>query len=103
MRIIRIICDGQPIDVYDSKNQNVDEASKELVKMMDSDKIMRLVGKNSAAIVRPSSISGINIIDSDSHEPPAYEMQQISVSDSVKNVEQNTDMITDMDDEEGES
>ena len=63
MRTIRIVADGIPVDVYDDADKPLDETTQELTQMMKNDTVMILVGKNSSAIVRPSSVSAINIID----------------------------------------
>lgn len=72
MRIIKIISDGVPIEVDDDDDKSLEDATKYLRGMMENDKVVTLIGKSSAAIVRPSSISGIGIhdtIDKTSEKP----------------------------------
>jgi hypothetical protein len=99
MRIIRIISDGVPIDVYDDIDRPIEEATKYVTDLMMSDKIVTLIGINSSASIRPSSISGINIIDTPGYRPK-QELQQM-VKQSSKNKEQkneHVDMISDIED-----
>jgi len=100
MRIIRIIADGVPIEVVDDIDQDIEEATKQLLSLVKGEEIISLIGKNSSAIVRPSSISGINIIDRVEPSQEAMQFQQ-KVKEYQENEEQNTDMICDV--EEGES
>lgn len=92
MRTIRIISDGQALDVVDDQDTPLEEATKELVKMVNSDEVMILIGKKSSAIVRPSSISGIGIFDDDDEA-----IEELSKQiESLKNEEQNIDVIRDL-------
>lgn len=95
MRTIRIVADGNPIDVYDDADKPLDETTKELTQMMKNETVMILVGKNSSAIVRPSTISAINIIDTPVEEIP-QEVQRMK--ETGENGEQNIDMIVDSED-----
>lgn len=76
MRIIRIIADGVPIEVVDKIDEDIETATKKLVALIDGEKIISLIGKNSSAIIRPSSISGINIIDREDLSREATEFQK---------------------------
>lgn len=96
MRMIRIISDGVPVDVYDDMDKSLEEATKYVQDIMKNDKVVTLIGKNSSAVVRPSSVSAINIIDTP--ERPKKELQQMEAKPS-KNEEQKNehiDMITDV-------
>lgn len=95
MRTIRIVADGIPVDVYDDADKPLDETTQELTQMMKNDTVMILVGKNSSAIVRPSSVSAINIIDTPTQESTS-EIQQME--ETGENEEQNIDMIVDSED-----
>ncbi len=94
MRTIRIVSDGIPVEVYDDIDKSLEEATKELTTMMKNETVMLLLGKNSSAIVRPSSVSAINIIDTPDQGP--QELQKIE--EIEKNEEQNIDMIVDSED-----
>jgi hypothetical protein len=96
MRIIRIVADGVPIDVYDEADTDIEEATKNLFKMVEGDKIISVIGKNSSAIVRPSSVSAINIIDESPQDTKRF--QKMEETDEKE--EQNVDMIVGV--EEGE-
>ena len=96
MRTIRIVSDGIPIEVYDDADKPLDEATKELTTMMKNETVMLLIGKNSSAIVRPSSVSAINIIDTPTQEGLPREAQLMG--EIEKNEEQNIDMIVDSED-----
>lgn len=98
MRIIRIISDGVPIDVHDDIDRSLEEATKYVTDLMMSDKIVTLIGINSSATVRPSSISGINIIDTPG-DRPKQELQRMVAEQPSENEEQkneHVDMITDI-------
>jgi ribosomal protein L14E/L6E/L27E len=98
MRIIRIVADGVPVDVYDEADTDIEEATKKLFEMVKGDKIISVIGKNSSAIVRPSSVSAINIIDDPNQQRDTKRFQQMKETDEKE--EQNIDMICDV--EEGE-
>lgn len=94
MRVIRIISDGVSMDVYDDEHKkSLEEVSKELRKMMTSDTVITLIGTNSSILVRPSSISGINVFDS--IEIATLMKKQIQQPELHEKVEQNIDMIVD--------
>lgn len=94
MRVIRIISDGVSMDVYDDDHKkSLEEVSKELRKMMTSDTVITLIGTNSSILVRPSSISGINVFDS--IEIATLMKKQIQQPELHEKVEQNIDMIVD--------
>jgi len=63
MRIIKIVSNGIPIEIVDEEDSSLDEAMESVKLMMDSSKLVTIIGKNSAALVRPSSISAISVID----------------------------------------
>jgi len=95
MRIITIISDGVPITVHDDTKKSLEEATNLVKDLMENEKIMTVIGENSSAVVRPSSISAINIVDTPDIEKACGEPE--------RNQEQKTehvDMITDID--EGE-
>lgn len=91
MRTIRIVSDGIPVEVHDDIDKPLDEATKELTTMMKNETVMLLIGKNSSAIVRPSSVSAINIIDTPDQGPQGVE----KMKEVEENEEQNIDMIVD--------
>jgi hypothetical protein len=96
MRIIRIISDGNPIDVYDDIDTSIEEATKYVTDLMMSDKIVTLIGINSSVTVRPSSVSGINIIDTPEDRPRQELVKQSSKNKEQKN--EHVDMISDIED-----
>jgi hypothetical protein len=96
MRIIRIVADGVPVDVYDEADTDIEEATKKLFKMVKGDKIISVIGKNSSAIVRPSSVSAINIIDEQRQDTKQFQKME----ETTEKEEQNIDMIVGV--EEGE-
>lgn len=90
MRIIRIVTDGIPIEVIDDMKIPLEDATKELTDMLKNETVMMLIGKDSSAIIRPSSVSGINIIDRPD-QTSGVEMQKFE-----ENEEQNNDIICDI-------
>ena len=104
VRIVRIVSDGVPLELMDDpKEETLEETAKKLTKMMEANKVVTLVGEYSAVIIRPSSVSGIDIKDIETDEERAVNMVTKPQDESIKNQEQNTedvDMILDI--EEGE-
>lgn len=99
MRIIKLICDGQPIEIFDDDGDSLEEKTMKLTEMMKSSKVTSIIGKNSAAVVRPSSISAINIIvDRSATENYDNETEDFRESETLKNIEQNIDRICDIED-----
>jgi len=95
MRIIKIISNGNLVEVMDDIDTSLDEVTNYLKDIMESDKIVTLIGKNSSAIIRPSSVTAINIFDQ------VEEDEMRNQAQPMKNVEQNNehiDMIMDIDD-----
>ncbi len=99
MRIFRIISDGVPVEVHDDIEGSIEDATKKLTTMMKNETVMILVGKNSSAIVRPSSISAINIIDRPTQESVGVKEMQKIPEETGENEEQNIDMICDIENE----
>jgi hypothetical protein len=104
MRIITIqINNGALMQIDDNIDETLEDATKKLTEMLKNDKIMMLIGKNSSAIVRPSSISGINIVDHQIPDPSLEQdgKQQIKTESDdptkiIQNEEQNIDRICDV-------
>jgi len=97
VRIIKIISDGHSIEVTDDIDRSLEEASTYALVLMQSDKVVTLIGKYSSAIVRPSSISAINIID----VPEEKNTDHQKMIEPKKKPEQNNehiDMIMDIGD-----
>lgn len=104
MRIIQIVSDGVPLILRDDpKDESREEAAKKLYKMMESNKVVTLIGKYSVVVVRPSSVTGIEIRDVEIDEERVDAMMAKPQEEILKNREQNSegvDMILDV--EEGE-
>jgi hypothetical protein len=92
MRTIRIVSDGVLIEVYDTIKESLEDATQYLKDLMKNDKVVTLIGENSSAILRPSSISAINIFDVIEDTPSGAE----NMKQPIKNQEQNTDEICDI-------
>ena len=99
MRIIKLICDGQPIEIFDDDGDSLEEKTMKLTEMMKSSKVTSIIGKKAAAVVRPGSISAINIIvDRSATENYDNETEDFRESETLKNIEQNIDRICDIED-----
>jgi hypothetical protein len=97
VRIIKIISDGNPIEVIDDDmEKSLDEVSEYVLNLMKSDKIVTLIGKDSSAIVRPSSISAINIIDIPDEKKTDHQKMIKPIEKPEQNNE-HIDMIRDID------
>ena len=97
MRIIRIISDGMPIEVYDEPDTSLEEATQYVTNLLKGDKIVELIGKHSSAIIRPSSVSAINIIDEPIEDQKAQLQKEPNKKQEQNN--ENVDMIVDIDEE----
>jgi hypothetical protein len=91
MRTIRIVSDGVPIEIYDDIKQSLEEATEYITQVMKTDTVVTLVGKNSSAIVRPSSVSAISIFDSPVEEHPTRMLQKMD--EAGENGEQKTETV----------
>lgn len=104
MRIVRIVSNGVPLELMDDpKEETLEETAKQLTKMMEANKVITLVGEYSAVIIRPSSVSGIDIKDIETDEERVVATMAEPQDESIRNREQKTedvDMILDI--EEGE-
>ena len=56
MRIIRIVAEGVLNEIYDETNESLEDATKNITKMMKSDKVVTILGKNSSIVIRPSTV-----------------------------------------------
>lgn len=95
MRIIKIISDGVLIEVDDDDDKSLEDATKYLRGMMENDKVVTLIGKSSAAIVRPSSISGISICDILDAIPDKSEKTNTRVVKNKEQKNEHVDIISD--------
>ena len=99
MRTIRIVADGVPIEIFDDTNKPLEEVTLEIANVLKNNKVATIIGKNSSIVVRPSSVSAINILDE--NEKPISRVSQIikKQSEPQKNREQKSepvDMIVDL-------
>jgi hypothetical protein len=92
MRIIRIITDGVPLDVYDDTDKPLEEVASEVATILKNNVVATILGKNSAAVVRPSKVSGFNILDEEG-KPILPERKIKKQPEPVKKREQNTESV----------
>jgi uncharacterized phosphosugar-binding protein len=48
MRIIRIVAEGVLNEIFDTQEKSLEEATKDITKMMKSDKVVTILGLNSS-------------------------------------------------------
>jgi len=101
MRKIRIVSEGVVSEIYDTDDEPLEEVTKNLTKMMDSDKVVTIIGKNSSIVVRPSKVSAASVFD-DNHRKFETTSDGIKILDEpIENQEQKVetvDEITDIED-----
>jgi len=98
MRIIRIVSEGVVSEIYDTDEESLEKATKRITKMMESDKIVTLLGKNSSIVVRPSRVSAVSIFDNNEHKFKTTSDDIESIQNQEQKVETAVDEITDIED-----
>jgi len=102
MRKITIYQEGEAIRLFDDNSSSIQEASKELTKLMHSNNVSVLVTTASALIIRPSKINSILIEDlnideeDDSDESLLVDTVKDMVNETPPPSNQEVDVITDV-------
>lgn len=95
MRIIRIVSEGVVSEIYDTDEESLEKATERITKMMKSDKVVTILGKNSSIVVRPSKVSAVTILDddgmkfrttADGTEPIQNQEQKIETIDEITDI-----------------
>jgi hypothetical protein len=98
MRIIRIVSEGVVSEIYDDDGETIEAATKRITKMMESDKVVTILGKNSSIVVRPSTVSAVSIFDNNEHKFRTTSDGIESIQNQEQKVETAVDEITDIED-----
>jgi hypothetical protein len=102
MRKITIYQEGEAIRLFDDNSSSIQEASKELTKLMHSNNVSVLVTTAAALIIRPSKINSILIEDlniddeDDSDDSLLVDTVKDMVNETPPSSNQEVDVITDV-------
>jgi len=102
MRKITIYQEGEAIRLFDDNSSSIQEASKELTKLMHSNNVSVLVTTAAALIIRPSKINSILIEDlnideeDDTDESLLVDTVKDMVNETPPSSIQEVDVITDV-------
>jgi len=104
MRKITIYQEGEAVRLFDDDTSSIQEASKELTKLMHSNNISVLITTAAAVIIRPSKINSILVEDLDIDEEEEEDYNDSLLVNTVKDMvneisqpsKQEVDVITDV-------
>ena len=100
MRKIRIVAEGVLNEIFDTQEKSLEETTKDITKMMKSDKVVTILGLNSSIVIRPSTVSAVTIVDDgDTIFTTSSDSTEFEPKESKENTEQKSeevDEITDM-------
>lgn len=94
MRIIRIVSEGVVSEIYDTDEESLEKATERITRMMKSDKVVTILGKNSSIVVRPSKVSAVTILDDDGMK---FRTMADGI-DSIQNQEQKIETVDEITD-----